>query len=84
AAKTGWCELMFDDGRYLPFEGTGAISNWTLEFPDAEVVKQFIGKDNKAAVTDIQLHIVYTAAEGGSQFASSIKQLLKEQETPNS
>ncbi|EGH26265.1 insecticidal toxin complex protein, partial [Pseudomonas amygdali pv. mori str. 301020] len=61
------CELMFDDGRYLPFEGTGAISNWTLEFPDAEVVKQFIGKDNKAAVTDIQLHIVYTAAEGGSQ-----------------
>ncbi|KTB73676.1 MULTISPECIES: Tc toxin subunit A [Pseudomonas] len=78
------CELMFDDGRYLPFEGTGAISNWTLEFPDAEVVKQFIGKDNKAAVTDIQLHIVYTAAEGGSQFASSIKQLLKEQETPNS
>ncbi|RMQ35800.1 neuraminidase-like domain-containing protein [Pseudomonas amygdali] len=78
------CELMFDDGRYLPFEGTGAISNWTLEFPDAEVVKQFIGKDNKAAVTDIQLHIVYTAAEGSSQFASSIKQLLKEQETPNS
>ncbi|KPB34570.1 insecticidal toxin complex protein [Pseudomonas savastanoi pv. phaseolicola] len=78
------CELMFDDGRYLPFEGTGAISNWTLEFPDAEVVKQFIGKDNKAAVTDIQLHIVYTAAESGSQFASSIKQLLKEQETPNS
>ncbi|RMV78253.1 Insecticidal toxin complex protein [Pseudomonas caricapapayae] len=78
------CELMFDDGRYLPFEGTGAISNWTLEFPDAEVVKQLIGKDKKAAVTDIQLHIVYTAAEGGSQFASSIKQLLKEQETPNS
>ncbi|KPW71015.1 Insecticidal toxin complex protein [Pseudomonas syringae pv. coriandricola] len=79
----GWlCNLMFDDGRYLPFEGTGAISNWTLAFPDADVVKQFIGKDNKAAVTDIQLHIVYTVADGGSQFASSIKQLLKEQETP--
>ncbi|EKG38138.1 Tc toxin subunit A-related protein [Pseudomonas syringae] len=78
------CELMFDDGRYLPFEGTGAISNWTLEFPDAEVVKQFIGEDKEAAVTDIQLNIVYTAANGGSQFASSIKKLLKEQETPKS
>ncbi|WP_024681504.1 Tc toxin subunit A [Pseudomonas syringae] len=78
------CELMFDDGRYLPFEGTGAISNWTLEFPDAGVVKQFTGNDNKAVVADIQLNIVYTAANGGSQFASSIKQLLKEQETPKS
>ncbi|KFF82393.1 Tc toxin subunit A-related protein [Pseudomonas syringae] len=81
----GWlCNLMFDDGRYLPFEGTGAISNWTLEFPDTEVVKQFIGEDKKAAVTDIQVNIVYTAANGGSQFASSIKKLLKEQETPKS
>ncbi|WP_161468484.1 neuraminidase-like domain-containing protein [Pseudomonas syringae] len=78
------CELMFDDGRYLPFEGTGAISNWTLEFPDAGVVKQFTGNDNKAVVADIQLNIVYTAANGGSQFASSIKKLLKEQETPKS
>jgi hypothetical protein len=85
--KEDWlCELMFDDGRYLPFEGTGAISNWTLEFPDQDTVERFLSYDpankdkqgNPVAtprVTDIQLHVVYTALDGGSQFASEVKTL---------
>ncbi len=28
-------EVRFDDERYLPFEGTGAVSSWTLIFPRA-------------------------------------------------
>nr|WP_269815892.1 neuraminidase-like domain-containing protein [Pseudomonas viridiflava] len=80
--KEGWlCQLLFGDGRYLPFEGTGAISNWTLAFPDESVVKQFYGEDSekkeKALLEDIQLHLVYTAADGGSEFAASIKPLMK-------
>nr|WP_278185517.1 neuraminidase-like domain-containing protein [Pseudomonas viridiflava] len=80
--KEGWlCQLLFGDGRYLPFEGTGAISNWTLAFPDESVVKQFYGEDSekkeRALLEDIQLHLVYTAADGGSEFAASIKLLMK-------
>ncbi|OPB01252.1 Tc toxin subunit A-related protein [Pseudomonas synxantha] len=50
--------------RYLPFEYTGAISNWTLEFPNhsrQEAVLQ--------SINDIVIHLRYTArvpvASGG-------------------
>ena len=56
---SGLFELNFQDERYLPFEGTGAISNWTLEIlkdnnPGLVVNKQL-------NLTDVILEIRYTA-----------------------
>lgn len=67
-------ELMFHDGRYLPFEGTGAISRWQLSFPDEQFVKSLVNGD-KALVKSIQLHMVYTAVDGGKDFTDKVKAL---------
>lgn len=55
----GMFELNFSDERYLPFEGTGAISSWRLELPK---IKQF----DYMSIADIVIHMSYTAKEGGS------------------
>jgi len=55
-------ELNFRDERYLPFEGCGVISSWRLELPTATVARQF----NYDSISDVILHIKYTAREGGS------------------
>ncbi len=57
---SGVFELNFRDERYLPFEGTGAISSWRLELP-AEI-RQF----DYNTITDVIIHVKYTAREGGS------------------
>ncbi|MCV4339645.1 Tc toxin subunit A-related protein [Pseudomonas capsici] len=44
----------FDDERYLPFEGTGAISRWALTFSAGQ-------EDVIASITDIIVHVRYTA-----------------------
>jgi hypothetical protein len=49
----------FDDERYLPFEGTGAISRWKLEFPNPDAQREMI-----ESITDIIVHIRYTAKSG--------------------
>jgi hypothetical protein len=78
--KKDWAyELMFHDGRYLPFEGTGAISRWELRFPDSEFVKSLMSKDKKTAfISDIQLHVVYTAVDGGREFEKQVRDLAKD------
>lgn len=57
---SGLFELNFRDDRYLPFEGTGAISAWRLELP--KEVHQF----DYGTISDVIIHIKYTAREGGS------------------
>jgi hypothetical protein len=57
----GMFELQFKDERYLPFEGTGAVSSWRLELPNPELA-QF----NYDTIADVIVHINYTAREGGS------------------
>ena len=76
--KDGWMyELVFHDGRYLPFEGTGAISRWELSFPDAEFARSLISADKKTAlVKNIQIHLVYTAVDGGKEFTEKVKAIL--------
>ncbi|GAL85663.1 hypothetical protein Aasi_1417 [Sporocytophaga myxococcoides] len=59
---SGLFELNFRDERYLPFEGCGAISSWRLELPNPNVSKQF----NYDTISDVILHMKYTAREGGS------------------
>lgn len=46
----------FDDERYLPFEGTGAISRWTLTFSRPASQREIID-----SITDIIVHMRYTA-----------------------
>ncbi|MFP3850104.1 neuraminidase-like domain-containing protein [Pseudomonas sp. W5-01] len=59
----------FDDERYLPFEGTGAISRWRLDFPHFDGSQ----KDMIASITDIIVHIRYTAKAGGINPGKSIE-----------
>jgi hypothetical protein len=59
----------FDDERYLPFEGTGAISRWRLDFPHFDGSQ----KDMIDSITDIIVHIRYTAKAGSISPGKSIK-----------
>jgi len=52
---SGVFELNFRDERYLPFEGNGAISEWTISFPGE--IRQF----DLNSINDIIFHIKYTA-----------------------
>lgn len=47
------------DPRYLPFEGTGAISSWTFEMTEAS------NEIDLTTVGDVVLHFYYTALDGG-------------------
>ncbi|WP_338926952.1 hypothetical protein [Mycetohabitans endofungorum] len=72
---SGVVQMSFDDGRYFPFEGTGAISSWLLEFPRH-------GQDEQQALfdalTDIVIQFQYTAVDGGRQLAQDVESLLNE------
>jgi len=67
---SGVFELSFRDERYLPFEGAGAISQWSLElFNDnsadfGKALRQF----DYSTITDAILHIKYTAREDAGAF----------------
>ena len=58
-ADSGLFELNFQDERYLPFERAGAISRWRLEMQNE--FRQF----DHDSMTDLILHLNYTAREGG-------------------
>jgi hypothetical protein len=60
-------EFSFRDGRYLPFENTGAIGTWQLELLTA--VQQFDYK----TITDIILHMHYTSRDGGSTLQNAVQ-----------
>lgn len=57
---SGLFELNFRDERYLPFEGAGAISRWKFTLP-----KDFKALDYDT-ISDVILHIRYTARDGGA------------------
>ena len=67
----GLFELRFEDERYLPFEGAGAISNWRITLNS--VFPQF----DYATIADVVLHLRYTARDGGSAFAVSVADWVK-------
>lgn len=69
---SGIFELNFKDERYLPFEGTGAVSGWRLELPKKEL-SQF----NYETISDVIVHIKYTAREGGSTLKGLAEDSLK-------
>ena len=56
---SGMFEFNFNDERYLPFEGAGAIGRWKIEMP--KKVRKF----NYATISDVILHVKYTAKDAG-------------------
>ncbi|MFJ7109515.1 neuraminidase-like domain-containing protein [Pseudomonas sp. NPDC098740] len=60
----------FDNSRYQPFEGTGAVSTWRLTFPrHGDTPQQTLLN----SLTDIILHLSYTAKDGGTAFAAAVE-----------
>jgi hypothetical protein len=68
---SGLFEANLRDERYLPFEGQGAIGTWRIQLPT-----QFKTFDHDT-ISDVVLHVRYTAREGGEllgqQAASELK-----------
>lgn len=69
----GVVALEFTNGRYLPFEGTGAVSSWKFKFPRHNDPRQ---KQIIQSLTDIIFHLSYMAADGGAAFAAEVEQEL--------
>jgi hypothetical protein len=57
------------DGRYLPFEGTGAVSTWRLQMPKAT------NRFSVEAISDVVLSLRYTARDGGTRFRDAVTRL---------
>lgn len=66
-------EMALHDGRYLPFEGTGAISQWELKILGDEALLKDL-----SVITDIKLNMVYTAKAGDQAFTDAVQKLLKQ------
>ncbi|QFG22230.1 hemopexin repeat-containing protein [Actinomadura sp. WMMB 499] len=64
--NNGLFELRYDDDRYLPFEGTGAVSRWRLE----------TGRP-AAGLRDVTVTVRYRADQGGQTFANAVRGMLK-------
>ncbi|WP_110970139.1 Tc toxin subunit A-related protein [Pseudomonas huaxiensis] len=69
----GVFQLDFNDERYLPFEGTGALSRWELRFPRHGSEQQQVLLQS---LTDIIVQVRYTALDGGPEFAAHVEGLL--------
>lgn len=57
-ADSGLFETNLRDERYLPFEGAGVVSTWRLDVP------QETNRFDPATITDVVLHLRYTARKG--------------------
>ena len=66
---SGMFELNFKDERYLPFEGAGAVSRWQLELSP---IRQF----DYQTITDVVVHLRYTAAEGGESLKLAARRAI--------
>lgn len=79
---SGIFELNFRDERYLPFEGAGAISSWKLELngkylQDDSTILNFAQFDYDS-VSDVIIHIKYTAREDAGGFKNNVLKHLGE------
>lgn len=64
---SGMFELNFNDDRYLPFEGLGTTSEWQIELPKENNYFNF------ESLSDVVLHISYTARNGGEVLAGKAR-----------
>lgn len=68
---SGVFQLDFNDERYLPFEGTGSVSSWTLQLPPET------NRINFDSIADVILKVRYTAIDGGVAFGGKVKALYQ-------
>jgi hypothetical protein len=68
---TGLFELRFDTDRFLPFEGTGAVSRWRLQLSGPDVAEV------RRNLTDVAIKVRYTAFTGGDAFAAEVHRALR-------
>jgi hypothetical protein len=71
ANDSGMFETNLKDERFLPFEGAGAVSTWTLSLPPD--LRSF----DYMTISDVILHIRYTAREAGDPLGSQATKELK-------
>ncbi|MGH3978762.1 MAG: hemopexin repeat-containing protein [Pseudonocardiaceae bacterium] len=69
AENNGLHELRYDDDRYLPFEGTGAVATWRLELTGR--------RPPSGLPADVVLILRYTAEDGGAAFATAVRGMLR-------
>jgi hypothetical protein len=62
---SGMFETNLRDERFLPFEGAGAISTWKLSLPTEFPAFDYM------TISDVILHIRYTARDGGRELADA-------------
>ena len=60
------CRTSAPDDQFYPFEGTGAVSDWTL------TVLPQTNRIDFNAISDIVVKLWYTSRDGGSSFASTV------------
>jgi hypothetical protein len=83
----GLFETNLRDERYLPFEGSGVISEWQLELP-ANPSKNDPCQFDYETISEVILHLHYTAREGGMLLRNgaiaNLKSLIDEAEAGGS
>ena len=68
---SGLFETSLRDERYLPFEGAGAVVEWKLELASDSPAFDF------ATISDVMLHLRYTARDGGGALKTAATGALK-------
>ena len=71
---SGLFELSFNDPRYLPFEGAGVISDWSLELfydGDDEERGRRLRQFDYQTISDAIIHVQYTARQAGGLLKSA-------------
>lgn len=74
---SGLFEANLHDERYLPFEDSGVISEWQLQLP-ADPSKGDPAQFDYDTISDVILHIRYTAREGGELLRNGAVAYVKE------
>ncbi|WP_154178105.1 insecticidal toxin protein [Larkinella terrae] len=73
---SGLFETNLRDERYLPFENAGAVSEWQLALP-ADPSRNDPAQFDYDTISDVILHLKYTAREAGDQLRNKALANLK-------
>lgn len=76
-SDSGLFETNLRDERYLPFEYSGVISEWQLELP-ADPSKGDPQQFDYDTISDVIMHIRYTAREGGTLLRNGAIEHIKD------
>ncbi|KPN93653.1 neuraminidase-like domain-containing protein [Pseudomonas nunensis] len=78
-ADNGMTAIKPDEGLLNPFENTGAVSRWQLNFPWPKRESQIA---TLSTVTDVIVRICYSAKGGEPSFRLAVENLVNMAETP--